>query len=149
MDPDFAPRRRLLTAVKTAEHATQVAKGAAVRAAGLTMTQYNVLIMLAESPGITSAELARRCFVSSQSMNETVTRLEREGWIARTRHATHRHVREAHVTAEGQTVLDRADRRVLALERRLRAQLSAEDQEQLRKLLSTVEQLARSYDEGP
>ncbi|MFI6093206.1 MarR family winged helix-turn-helix transcriptional regulator [Streptomyces sp. NPDC051218] len=149
MDPDFAPQRRLLTAVKRAEHATQAAKSAAVREAGMTMAQYNVMILLTETPGITSAELARRCFVSSQSMNETVTKLEREGWIERSRHATHRHVREAHVTPEGQSVLERADRQVIALERRLRERLSAEQQDQLRDLLETVERIARDHDVTP
>ncbi|MGW7276334.1 MarR family winged helix-turn-helix transcriptional regulator [Streptomyces sp. NPDC054864] len=149
MDPDFAPQRRLITAVKRAEQATQAAKSAAVREAGMTMAQYNVMILLLETPGITSAELARRCFVSSQSMNETVTKLEKQGWIARTRHATHRHVREANITPEGQSVLERADHQVIALERRLRERLSVKQQDQLRELLDTIEQIARDHDMTP
>ncbi|GAA3188173.1 MarR family winged helix-turn-helix transcriptional regulator [Nonomuraea roseoviolacea] len=142
MDPDFLPRRRLLTAIKNAEHATQQVKDAAVRAAGLTMAQYNVMILLTETPGITSAELARRCFVSPQSMNETVAKLEKAGLIERTPHPLHRHVRETVVTPAGRILLDEADDRVLELERLLRDHIPREQQEVLRDLLATIEALA-------
>ncbi|RFU36648.1 MarR family transcriptional regulator [Actinomadura logoneensis] len=143
MDPEFAPRRRLLTAIKTAEQATQQAKEAAVRAAGLTLAQYNVLILLDETPGITSAELARRCFVTPQAMNQTVARLVREGRIERTPHPTHRHVLETRITADGRRLLDKADGQVLELERRLRDHLSPEQQQDLRTHLAAIERLAR------
>ncbi|MFG2652471.1 MarR family winged helix-turn-helix transcriptional regulator [Streptomyces sp. NPDC048436] len=145
MDANLTPARRLLTAIKTAEQATQNAKNAAVRAAGMTMAQYNVMILLDETPGITSAELARRCFITPQAMSETVAKLEKNGWIERIPHPTHRHVRETRITPAGQGLLQKADRKVLTLERALRTRLSATEQDQLRALLAAATEVAQQH----
>jgi DNA-binding MarR family transcriptional regulator len=50
---------------------------------GLTTPQYAVLALLAENPGITNAELARRSFVAPPTMIRMVTALEETGLIAR------------------------------------------------------------------
>ncbi|MEU2027021.1 MarR family transcriptional regulator [Streptomyces sp. NPDC016469] len=148
MDPDFSPTHRLLTAIKVAEQATQNAKNAAVRAAGMTVAQYNVMILLDETPGITSAELARRCFVTPQAMNETVVKLEKAGWVERAPHPTHRHVRETRITQTGREILGSADNEVLTLERTLRTHLSEADQSHLRALLATVTDITQNHRKG-
>lgn len=132
------PADRLLTAVKLAEQATQAAKDQAVRSAGLTKAQYNVLLLLDSAPGITSAELARRAFVTPQAMNETVAKLEQGGYLERTPHPVHRHVRESRVTPEGQHALAAADKMVLAVEAALRTELTPNEVEQLLELLARV-----------
>lgn len=139
---EIAPADRLLTSVKRAEQATQNAKDGAVARAGITKAQYNALLILVTSPGLTSAELARRCFVTPQAMNETVGRLERDGYIERRRHQTHRHVLEVALTPAGTSALRAADHEVVALERRLRAALSPEERRVLADLLRTVEEAA-------
>jgi len=135
----IAPEDRLLTAIKKAEQATQQAKDAALAEEGVTKAQYNALLILKSAPGITSAELARRCFVTPQAMNETVGRLERNGAVTRQRHPTHRHVLEANLTPLGETTLQAADRRVVEVEERLRAALAPADQQTLKDLLATIE----------
>ena len=52
------PERRLLTAVKLAELGTQSAKEAVLAEIGVTKAQYNALLILSESPGVSGAELA-------------------------------------------------------------------------------------------
>lgn len=55
----------------------------ALRPLGLTVPQYVCLQTLFDSPGITGSELARRTFVSRQSMNVLVQGLERRGLVER------------------------------------------------------------------
>jgi DNA-binding MarR family transcriptional regulator len=50
---------------------------------GLSLTKFGVLRMLADDPGLTGAELARRCFVTPPSMNDTLNALERHSYIRR------------------------------------------------------------------
>lgn len=136
------PAERLLTFVKRAEQATQHAKDIAVSRAGLTKAQYNALLILEEAPGLTGAELARRCFVTPQAMNETVGRLVRDGHIERRRHPTHSHVLEVQLTSAGEKALRAADAEVTALERRIRAVLGGREQELLIEVLMRIEQAA-------
>ena len=106
---------------------------------GLTKAQYNALLILADAPGSTGAELARRCFVTPQAMNETVSRLERDGFIERRRHTTHTHVLEVLLTPLGREALQGADSEVNALEDRIRAALTPAEQAALADLLGRVE----------
>jgi len=139
---EIVPADRLLTAIKKAEQASQQAKEDALAVEGIAKAQYNALLILTDAPGITNAELARRCFVTPQAMNETVGRLVRRGWVVRDRHETHRHVVEVRVTPRGAAVLTAADQRVIEVEERLRAALSPAEQRKLRTLLARVESAA-------
>ena len=50
---------------------------------GLSAAQLGVLRLLADDPGLTGAELARRSSVTAPSMNEMLTMLHRDGYISR------------------------------------------------------------------
>ena len=50
---------------------------------GLGIAQFLVLSLLAETPGLANADLARRAFVTPQSMNEVLKRLESTGLVER------------------------------------------------------------------
>lgn len=141
----IAPADRLLTAIKKAEQATQLAKDGAVARAGMTKAQYNALLILTDAPGLTGAELARRCFVTPQAMNETVNRLERDGYIERKRHATHQHVLEVLLTPAGKEALSQADAEVSALENALRDALDATAQAALVEHLARAEEAAARF----
>jgi DNA-binding MarR family transcriptional regulator len=130
------PAERLLTAIKKAEQATQLAKDQAVARAGVTKAQYNALLVLADAPELTGAELARRCFVTPQAMNETVNRLQRDGFIERRRHAVHQHVLEVVLTPAGRRALTEADAEVVALEVAIRETLDRSEQEALGEYLA-------------
>ncbi|PZS31598.1 MAG: MarR family transcriptional regulator [Pseudonocardiales bacterium] len=142
-------QHRLLTFIKRAEQASQAAKGRAVRAEGLTTAQYNVLLVLNHSPGITSSELARRCFVTAQTMSSVLTRLLDRDLVARTPHGRHPAVLEITVTATGHQLLTRADKRVTAVEAALTAALTPVEQEHLRDLLTRCTAATENTDPNP
>jgi DNA-binding MarR family transcriptional regulator len=50
---------------------------------GISLTQFGVLGTLDGEPGLSGAELARRCFVSAPTMNGLLTPLEEAGLIVR------------------------------------------------------------------
>ena len=52
--------------------------------AGLTPTQFGVLVQLVQQPGISQADLARRVLMTPQSMGELLTGLHRTGHVQRT-----------------------------------------------------------------
>ena len=54
-----------------------------LRPLGLNVPQYACLRALHDSPGITSSELARRAFVSRQSMNVLLQGLVQRGLVER------------------------------------------------------------------
>lgn len=54
-----------------------------LRPLGLTVTQFACLRALGEIPGLSGSDLARRMFVSRQSMNGVVTGLEKRGLVVR------------------------------------------------------------------
>jgi DNA-binding MarR family transcriptional regulator len=146
---DIAPADRLLTAIKRVEQATQQAKDDSVARAGLTKAQYNALLILSDSPGLTGAELARRCFVTPQAMNETVGRLERDRYIERRRHPTHQHVLEVLLTPSGKAALKEADTEVVALEVTLRSVLDDAEQAAFLDQLARIEEAAREAGRDP
>src|SRR4051794_35139165 len=75
--------------------------------AGLTPTQFGVLVQVLSGTGLSQAELARRVLVTPQSVGELLTSLERLGYISRRRgpRGTASVVR---VTDAGRAAVDRA-----------------------------------------
>lgn len=72
--------------------------------------QYTILTLIRDRDGISSAELSRRFFVTPQTMNESVTALERRGLIARTESEANRRILIARVLPEGLALLKTCDR---------------------------------------
>src|SRR5580693_6558190 len=69
--------------IKELERAVRARIDAIVQPFRLTAVQYTALSVLSRHPGMSSAELARRSFVSPQAANELVSVLERRGLIRR------------------------------------------------------------------
>jgi DNA-binding MarR family transcriptional regulator len=92
---------------------------------GVTMTQFAVLTALAEEPGLSNAELARRAFITPQSMNETLRDLEQRAWISRSRHPTHGRILQIALTGQGRATLRACDATVTVIEQRMLAGLDA------------------------
>ncbi|TDD47812.1 MarR family transcriptional regulator [Kribbella antibiotica] len=130
--------QRLGSHLKRVEQDLQAAKTAAVRPAGLTVPQYAALFVLDEQPGISGAELARRCLVTPQTMTTILRNLEAAELIERTPHPLHRHVIETRPTPAGRKALDQADERATGVERRLAAAFTDEELDVLRGLLARV-----------
>jgi len=129
---------RLGSHLKRVEQELNSAKTAAVKPAGLTVPQYAALFVLDDQPGISAAELARRCLVTPQTMTTILRNLEAAGLVERTPHPLHRHVIETRSTPAGRKALDQADERAAAVERRLAAAFTADELDTLRSLLARV-----------
>jgi DNA-binding MarR family transcriptional regulator len=123
----------------------------ALRPHGLTTPQYAVLEALREAAGLSGAELARRAFVSPQTMNDIVVGLERLGLVDRKPHPTHGRVLQANLTPAGLRLVTEAHGQVLAIEAEMIGDLSTEERSILFALLGRcadrLEDTARSGDE--
>ncbi|MCP2168066.1 MarR family winged helix-turn-helix transcriptional regulator [Goodfellowiella coeruleoviolacea] len=121
--------------IKRAEQTMIAAKEHALRPLGLTVPQYAAMVVLLELPGASGAELARRCLVTPQTMATVLANLESKGLVERQPHPYHRKLHEIRLTPAGRRLVDKADRAALAVEARLAAGLSEQDQKTLRELL--------------
>lgn len=107
-------------ALKQAQQALRARMDSGLREIGLTTPQYAVLAFLEVESGASNAELARRAFVTPQTMQAILVGLERSGFIARTPHPGHGRVQTTELTAPGRDALAAASGIVAEAEARLR-----------------------------
>lgn len=122
--------------LKRAQHALRVEMDAALRLIGLTTPQYVALSVLEEEPGLSGAELARRCFVTPQTMNGILVNLESAGLVGRRQHPVHGRVLQAYLTAGGEAMISRAHPPVEAIEGRMLAGFGEDERGRLLRVLS-------------
>jgi DNA-binding MarR family transcriptional regulator len=137
------PYPRVSYLIKDVERAIRTAIEAMVEPMGLTAIQYTALSVLSLHPGTSSAQLARRSFVSAQAANEMVAALERRGMIER--HAAPEGGRALwiYLTTAGQRVLARCEVQVDALEARLFERVTRREAAQFREVLLVCRDAAR------
>lgn len=92
---------------------------------GLTTPQYSVLSELEEFPGLSSADLARKSFVTPQTMNLIVQKLEERHLVRRYESQTHGKIINTEITAEGVALLARAHELVKEVQAQIFGSLSA------------------------
>ena len=137
------PRRPQNTAdrpgylIKRAQAALHAQMARALHEHGITLAQFAVLTALAEEPGLSNAELARRAFITPQSMNENLRELEQRAWIIRSHHPTHGRIRQTELTEQGRATLQDCDAAVTAIEQRMLADLDPDQRHQLAEALRT------------
>jgi DNA-binding MarR family transcriptional regulator len=107
-------------ALKQAQQALRTRLDSGLREIGLTTPQYAVLAFLEVEAGASNAALARRAFVTPQTMQAILVALERAGLIARTPHPEHGRVQMTELTARGRGALEAASGIVADAEERLR-----------------------------
>lgn len=102
-------RNDLGYAIKQLHHLMQAAYGQRMRALGLELTFPHAvaLYLLSEAPGLSGAQLARWAMVTPQTMNQILTRLERDGLIQRQPDPEHGRILKTYVTARGRRLFDR------------------------------------------
>ena len=91
--------------LKRAQDALNAAMTTALRRHGASLPEYAVLTALAEEPGLSNADLARRAFVTPQTMNQVLRELEHRGWVSRHPHPEHGRILQAELTGPGRQVL--------------------------------------------
>ncbi len=107
-------------ALKQAQQALRTRLDTGLREIGLTTPQYAVLAFLNVEGGASNAALARRAFVTPQTMQAILVALERSGLIARTAHPEHGRVQTTELTTKGRDVLEAASGIVANAEARVR-----------------------------
>ncbi|MFE0186656.1 MarR family winged helix-turn-helix transcriptional regulator [Streptomyces sp. NPDC059008] len=125
----------LCTRIRRSEQALMAHHEAVLRAYGLTMTQYTVLLTLSREGGMSGAQVARSCGVTQQSMSSVLTNMENKGLIRRETSPVHAKVQIATLTDEGQALLDRAYQEVNVLERALKDAFTPSEHAALCELL--------------
>lgn len=131
--------------LKRAQSAFRLRMDRALDDIGLTTSQYAVLASLEEEPGLSNAELARRSFVSPQTMIRIVADLEERSLLTRHTRKDNARVLAATVTDEGSRLLHRAHLVVAQIEDAMRAELSKTELDQL---TTTLEDMAERLENG-
>jgi DNA-binding MarR family transcriptional regulator len=121
--------------VKRLELVIRARMDVALRPFGLSTVQFTALTALRARDGLSSAQLARRSFVTPQTMNEMVHSLERRGLIARRQAPDNRRVLLLTLTDSGQELLAQCDPLVEAIEGEMLAAIPAGQHGLLRQSL--------------
>ena len=126
---------RLTYLVKRLEMAERARMEEVLAAHGVTLHQYTALSLLERRDGLSSAQLARRHFVTPQAMNQLVATLERDGLIARVPDAANRRILRVSLTDRGRAALAGCHRDVDELERRMLAEFTPAQEREFRTAL--------------
>src|SRR4051795_6663919 len=97
--------QRLTYLVKRLEMAERARIEEVLRPLGVTLHQYTALSLLERREGLSSAQLARRHYVTPQAMHQLVASMERDGLIKRRGDEANRRILRAWLTEHGADVL--------------------------------------------
>jgi DNA-binding MarR family transcriptional regulator len=125
----------LLYIVKQLELAVRAHLDELMRPAALTVNQYTALTVLERHPDMTSAQLARHSFVTSQSMADMIAPLLSRELIDRRPDPADRRRLVLALTAKGRRLLRTYQPRVAALEQDMVRSLTADQVDDLTHLL--------------
>ena len=117
--------------LKRAQDELHKAMTAALSGLGATVPEYAALTALADQPGMSNADLARRAYVTPQTMNQVLRELERRGWVSRHPHPEHGRILQAELTAAGRQVLGACHHAVGAVEEQMLSGLGPAARQQL------------------
>ena len=124
--------------IKRAQAAIHLCLEEIVSAHGLGIPQFVVLSFLAETPGLANADLARRAFVTPQSMNEVLKQLESTGLVERRQNPKNARILNAYLTRAGTRKRSAVSGQVRELEARLLSGLTSGERQSLNRALVTI-----------
>ena len=130
--------------IKKVQAALRARMSKALEAHGITMPQYAALSALERDPGISNSELARRSFVTPQTMIRVVANLEAQGLVIREPHPTHGRILQTELTEEGKKLVAACHQDALAVDDQMVSSFTSEEQAQL---LEFLRRCARSLSE--
>jgi len=135
---------RLTHLIKRIEMAVRARMEEVLRPHGVSPPQYAALSILEQRGGLSSAQLARRHFVTPQAANQMIALLERDRLIERRPYPVNRKVLRAWLTERGKDVLEKCDQAVGELEEQMLAGLTTTEALEFRQSLErTLTALAR------
>jgi DNA-binding MarR family transcriptional regulator len=145
-DTGQALEPRISYVVARLERAVRAGINERVRPYGLTTLQYTTLGLLgARGQPLSNAQLARRAYMTPQSMLAVIDALEEKGLIRRDPHPNHRRVYPATLTAKGRRVRAACDAAVTEMEEAMLADLGPGERS---TLLASLKACVRSLHAG-
>ena len=123
--------------LKQAQHGLRAKMDQELKALSLSTAQYAILAALQEADVASGAELARRCFITPQTVTALIAGLAQARLIERSPSRHHGRIIEARLTDTGQTVLRRAHAVVKAIEDDMLAGLAEPDRISLARMLKS------------
>ena len=123
--------------LKRTQHALRIQIDNALRKIGLTTPQYAALSAIEETPGLSGNMIARRCFVTPQTMNLILANLESAGLIVRHPHPEYGRILQAYLTPIGENRLRESHHKIVAIEERMVADFTEDQRLQLIQVLKT------------
>ena len=131
--------------LKKTQHALRLQMDEALKEINLTTPQYAVLAQLELEPGISNAELARRSFITAQTMHGIVAKLEQRGLIKREKSPNHGRVIFTNLSEKGLEAVQKAHRLIRDVESKMMSTISHDDKIIFEKLLlECLKNLSRS-----
>ncbi len=111
---------------------------AALTPLGLSLPEFVCMRMVSMNQGVSSAELARLGNVSPQAMNTVLHKLEKAHMVSRPASVASGRALPASLTADGRTLLRRAEAAVREADARVLAKLSAAEQREVKRMLAAL-----------
>lgn len=105
VETKFAPHKTLGYALKRAQHAMRQNMDRQLKKLGLSAPQYAVLASVEAEPGASNAHLARLAFITPQTMQVMLVKLEQAGLIERLPDAEHGRIQRTTLTHQGRKTL--------------------------------------------
>ena len=122
--------------LKKAQHALRLHMDDALKEVNLTTPQYAVLSQLELETGLSNAELARRSFITAQTMHGIVANLEKRGLIKRINSMTHGRILSTALTDTGRNVVRKSHDLIKAIEKKMTSSMDQRQIQDFDKMLS-------------
>jgi len=130
--------------LKQAQHALRIRLDGLLQAQDLTMAQYIALSLIEASPRITNAEIARRAFVTPQTMHRIVTDIESAGLVSASADPKNKRLVLRSLTDRGRVLIAYAHGVAATVEQQMLRHFAQEDRQQfVYYLRSAIENLER------
>lgn len=129
---------KILWLLKQAFHFSLTTVNESISGHGVTTAQIGLMRQLANEPGLSGAELARRLLVSPQGAQLALAALERRGLVERKQDPEHGRILQAYLTDDGRAVTSAVLADALAAHERVFGVLTSDEQQLLHDLLVRV-----------
>jgi DNA-binding MarR family transcriptional regulator len=131
------PQNSLCCLMSQLNHSVEQEIAESLADMNLSVRQLETLAELSMDPSLSTADLARRTFVTPQNMSLTVSKLSDRGYLVRSAHATNARINRLDLTLRGRRVLDEGVARAKRVETRAFAALTDRERAVLLRCLRT------------
>jgi len=136
--PEVDLTRNILWLLKQAFYASLTTVNEAISEHGVSTAQVGLLRQLADEPGLSGAQLARRLLITPQGVQLALSALERRGLVQRKPDPRHGRILRAYLTDQGRAVTSVVVADAIAAHDQVFDVLTPDEQETLRGLLVRV-----------